>query len=209
MTQQNKITLFMEIPEAERTIEIPAENITAAIVKLLAQIQLEFSTISADVLDGCAELVRQSEWEAIEFPEHRFCDMSCPEDNFTLRIEAIAQPAPVAPAKESGYNIAPEVTEYAARFPGLELMATGGGCDYVAQTFSPCRKEGCKCTPPIVLVLTAPEFPGSPATLAEPASVSVYLDERWTNGVELQFESAKVAIEFMAGCTGAIAISEP
>src|SRR3954471_17466297 len=49
-----KLTLSMDIPEAERRIDIQAETIQDAALKLLQQLHQEFSSINPDVLEALA-----------------------------------------------------------------------------------------------------------------------------------------------------------
>lgn len=107
-----KLTLTMEIPEAERKIEIQAETIPAAALKLLQQIETEFSTINPDVLEALADLIRQNEFDGVEFPESTFSDMSCPEDNFTLRVQP-SGPDPVSIIAQCMENTPPEHPDHA------------------------------------------------------------------------------------------------
>ena len=90
-------------------------------------------------------------------------------------------------------NISQEIQQ-AARGRGLDMIQTGGGCDYV---YKPFPADG------FDLVLDTPEMGQSPDTLTEPAVVAVNRrDEEWTSVVELRFGCTLEALRFMSDCTG-------
>lgn len=93
------------------------------------------------------------------------------------------------------HNIGKQVGEYADKL-NLECIATGGSCDFIVKRFY----NG------IVAVLVS-EFCECPETLNEVAWVSIKLNSSWVESVELKFESARKAMQFMASIKDSSAIN--
>ena len=95
------------------------------------------------------------------------------------------------------HNIGKQVGEYADKL-GLECIATGGNCDFIVKSLS---KEN-----EMIAVLVS-EFCECPDTLNENAWVSIKLDSSWVESVELKFESARKAMQFMSSLKDASSIN--
>lgn len=89
------------------------------------------------------------------------------------------------------FNIPAEVLSEACTYATLSETSTGGGCDYVTREVSPGR----------TLVLMAVGDGVSPATLAQPATVTLFLNPDWDESLSFEFDSTAVAIAFMAAPT--------
>ena len=93
------------------------------------------------------------------------------------------------------HNIGKQIGEYADKL-SLECIATGGNCDFIVKRFY----NG------MVAVLVS-EFCECPDTLNEVAWVSIKLNSSWVESVELKFESARKAMQFMANIKDSSAIN--
>jgi len=95
------------------------------------------------------------------------------------------------------HNIGKQVGEYADKL-GLECIATGGNCDFIVKSLS---KEN-----EMIAVLVS-EFSECPDNLNEVTWVSIKLNSSWVESVELKFESARKAMQFMASLKDASSIN--
>jgi hypothetical protein len=95
------------------------------------------------------------------------------------------------------HNIGKQVGEYADRL-GLECIATGGNCDYIVKSLKDDNE--------MIAVLVS-EFSECPDTLNEVAWVSIKLNSSWVESVELKFESARKAMQFMANIKDSSAVN--
>jgi len=86
------------------------------------------------------------------------------------------------------HNIGKQIGKYADKL-GLDCIATGGNCDFIVKSLSEENE--------MIAVLVS-EFSECPDTLNEVAWVSIKLNSSWVESVELKFESAKKAMQFMA-----------
>lgn len=86
-------------------------------------------------------------------------------------------------------NIDPAIKAHALAL-GLDGIATGGGCDYIFKE----EEDGTQ------IILTGAYDP-DPEGLDAPASLAVYRDDSWMDGVAINFSTAREALEFMAGHT--------
>lgn len=99
---------------------------------------------------------------------------------------ALAEPALVR-AILPEFNIPTEVLSEACKYATLSETSTGGGCDYVTREVSPGR----------TLVLMAVGDGVSPASLGQPATVTLFLNPSWDEFVNFYFDSTREAIAFM------------
>ena len=96
-----------------------------------------------------------------------------------------------------------EILDY-AKSKGLGWIATGGGFDYIYQTYGVYEEpdaDGEMDQKPIKqFVLGGTEdIAMSPETLDEPSFVQIYTrDECWQNGEVINFKTAREAMDFMA-----------
>jgi hypothetical protein len=91
-------------------------------------------------------------------------------------------------------NIDAEILAYASS-KGLEAISTGGGCDYVVLNIPPLIGES-SFSPNLVLVSTISD--GSPDSVREPASITVFPDQEWLGFIAIAFDSTQKAIDAMA-----------
>lgn len=91
------------------------------------------------------------------------------------------------------YNIPDDIIEYAKQFEGLELLATGGGCDYV---FAPIDNNNNGESNGITL--SDSEDATSPDSLDSPCEL-VFMFEEWQGWLSLgKYKTAKQGIHAMA-----------
>jgi hypothetical protein len=95
------------------------------------------------------------------------------------------------------HNIGKQIGEYADKL-GLNCIATGGNCDFIVKSLSEENE--------MIAVLVS-EFSECPDTLNEVAWVSIKLNSSWVESVELKFESARKAMQFMASLKDASSIN--
>ena len=93
------------------------------------------------------------------------------------------------------HNIPREITRVAETL-GLSAIATGGGCDYV-------------CLPNNLNVILGGQEDFAPYSLSDPSIVLIYVDENWDMGVQLMFDSALLAMNFMSQLKNVIIIGFP
>jgi hypothetical protein len=95
------------------------------------------------------------------------------------------------------HNIGKIIGEYADKL-GLDCIATGGNCDFIVKSLS---KEN------EMMAVLVSEFCECPETLNEVAWVSIKLNSSWVESVELKFESARKAMQFMASIKDSSAVN--
>lgn len=87
-------------------------------------------------------------------------------------------------------NIKNEILDYASQYPLLDIMPTGGGCDFI------CDKQE-RCDDKATLILISEHAGESPDTLTEEASIVVYPNEVWSAMLAVRFSDARIAIDAM------------
>jgi len=95
------------------------------------------------------------------------------------------------------HNIGKTIGEYADKL-GLDCLATGGNCDFIVKSLSKDNE---------MMAVLVSEFCECPDTLDEIAWVSIKLNSSWVESVELKFESARKAMQFMASIKDSAAIN--
>ncbi len=85
-------------------------------------------------------------------------------------------------------NIEQEILDYADTFDNVEAISTGGGMDYIYRKFDN-GAEG---------IVSADTMDGSPESLDEKAGISLFFSDEWTDGLVINFDTARAAIANLA-----------
>lgn len=100
------------------------------------------------------------------------------------------------------YNVSDEVFAEAKRLK-LELIATGGGSDFVFR-----KSSGWANNTQHEIVLQDAITGDSPKTLKQTANLVVFFDSGWTDNLELQFPSCELALQKMGEAAFLLKLAE-
>ena len=158
----------------------------------------EIIRTAAQLLDEEAQSLREASTKP---PDHVEWDAGADLEWYTDTMQTVSHLNRMiteeSPPKDGyfwqNFSISEEVAKYASRYPVLEPIATGGGCDYVARSLPAVLQP--------TMVLGCADDPGSsPESLSEPAAVYVYFDGSWQTWIRLpEFPTVEGAIDWMGG----------
>jgi len=113
------------------------------------------------------------------------------------KTKAKARVAKVSRNYWESHNITREIGMFADSL-GLDCLATGGNCDYIIKRLGNNNENP---ENEMMAVLGSAEGPECCDKLSEKCYVSIKLDSDWQKSVDIEFETARQAMRFMAGLT--------